>query len=118
MTPHRRWFGFLLLILLAHCEAVPETYCKLTVIAQKPLQLQDRLLVSPAGINGKWVHLVVDTGPERTTISSTTDDRLGLPHDARFKVRSVGIAGAYDLATAGPLDQNHRHPSAYRHPSA
>ena len=76
------------------CDATPDLDCKLTMIAQMPLEVQDRLLVVPAGINGNWVHLVVDSGAERTTISAATADRLGLPHDARYKVQSLGIGGA------------------------
>jgi predicted aspartyl protease len=94
MSPHRRLLGLLLLILLVRCEAAPAIDCKLAMIAQIPLQVQDGLLVVPAGINGKWVHLVVDSGAERTTIGNATADRLGLPHDPRCKVRSVGIGGA------------------------
>jgi predicted aspartyl protease len=89
----RRWFGLLLLIFLARCEGAPVIDCKLTMIAQIPLQVQDRLLVVPAGINGKWIHLVVDSGAERTTISAAMADRLSLPHDPRYKVQSVGIGG-------------------------
>lgn len=58
-----------------------------------PLEVQDKLLVVPVGINGKRVHLVVDTGAERTTISEAAAARLGLPHDARFITRSQGIGG-------------------------
>ncbi len=58
-----------------------------------PLQVQDHLLVVPAGINGNWVHLVVDTGAERTTINDKIADRLGLPHDPRYINRSFGIGG-------------------------
>jgi predicted aspartyl protease len=63
------------------------------MVAQMPLQVQDHLLVVPAGINGKWVNLVVDSGAERTTLSGATADRLGLPHDARYRTRSLGIGG-------------------------
>jgi predicted aspartyl protease len=94
MKPTRHLFGLLLLILLARCETDPEVDCGLTMVAQVPLQVQDRLPVVPAGINGKWVHLVADIGAERTTISNATADRLGLPHDPRYKVQSVGIGGA------------------------
>jgi hypothetical protein len=59
-------FGLLLLIVLAGCEAAPPIECNLTMITQMPLKVQDRLLVVPVGINGKWVHLVVDSGAERT----------------------------------------------------
>jgi predicted aspartyl protease len=58
-----------------------------------PLQVQDHLLVVPAGINGKWVHLVVDSGAERTTLSDAAAERLGLPHDPRYRTHSLGVGG-------------------------
>ena len=90
----RRSLFLLLLVFLARCDATPDIDCSLTMVAQMPLQVQDHLLVVPAGINGKWVHLVVDSGAERTTISDATADRLGLPHDPRYVVHSMGIGGA------------------------
>lgn len=93
MTPPVRLPGLLLLILLAQCETAPEIDCRLTMIAQVPLQVRDGLLVVPVGMNGKWVHLVVDTGAERTTISNMAADSLGLPHDPRHKVHALGIGG-------------------------
>jgi predicted aspartyl protease len=93
MAPHRRLFGLLLLISLAGCAGTTAIDCSLTMIAQIPLRMQDRLLVVPAGINGTWVHLVVDTGAERTTISAAAVAQLKLPHDPRYKVQSVGIGG-------------------------
>jgi hypothetical protein len=89
----RRVLLLLLLVFLARCEAAPEIDCNLKMVAQMPLEVQDRLLVVPAGINGKWVHLVVDSGAERTMIGDTVADRLGLPHDPRYVVHSVGIGG-------------------------
>ncbi len=89
-----RTFFLLLLVLLARCASAPEIDCNLSMVAQLPLEVQDHLLVVPAGINGKWVRLVVDSGAERTTISDTTADRLGLPHDPRYVNRSLGIGGA------------------------
>ncbi len=94
MTRFLRPLALLFLILVAGCGATPELDCRLTMVAQMPLQVQDRLLVVPAGINGRWVHLIVDSGAERTTVSAVAADRLGLPHDARYKVQSVGIGGA------------------------
>jgi predicted aspartyl protease len=94
MTCLPRILGLLFLFLLAGCDTTQDAGCKLTMIAQMPLQVQDRLLVVPAGINGHWVHLVVDSGAERTTVSAATVDRLGLPRDARYKVQSLGIGGA------------------------
>jgi predicted aspartyl protease len=93
MAPRHRLLGLLLLISLAGCAGTPTIDCRLTMIAQIPLRVQDRLLVVPAGINGTWVHLVVDSGAERTTISAAAVARLRLPHDPRYKVQSVGIGG-------------------------
>ena len=94
MTRLFRSFWLLLLTLLARCDAAPDLNCDLTIVARMPLQVQDRLLVVPAGINGKWVRLVVDSGAERTTISNATAERLGLPHDPRFRVKSIGVGGS------------------------
>ncbi len=93
MAPRRRLPGLLLLISLAGCAGTTAIDCRLTMIAQIPFRVQDRLLVVPAGINGTWVHLVVDSGAERTTISAAAVARLRLPHDPRYKVQSVGIGG-------------------------
>ena len=93
MAPHRRLFALLLLISLAGCEGTTAIDCRLTMITQIPLRVQDRLLVVPAGINGTWVHLVVDSGAERTTISAAAVARLILPHDPRYKMQSIGIGG-------------------------
>jgi predicted aspartyl protease len=93
MAPRRRLFGLLLLISLAGCEGTTAIDCRLTMIAQIPLLVQDRLLVVPAGINRTWVHLVVDSGAERTTISAAAAARLGLAHDPRYKMQSIGIGG-------------------------
>jgi predicted aspartyl protease len=94
MTWLSRLLVLLFVVLLAGCETAPEIDCNLTLVAQVPLQVQDRLLVVPAGINSQWIHLVVDSGAERTTISNATAERLGLPHDTRYKVKSLGIGGA------------------------
>ena len=89
-----RAFLLLLLIVLAGCEAAPVIDCERTMIAQMPLEVHDHLLVVLAGINGKWVHLVVDSGAERTTIADATADRLGLQHDPRYVNHAMGIGGA------------------------
>src|SRR5450432_838660 len=94
MTPLCRMFALLTLLLLTGCEAGPGSDCTLTIVATMPLQVQDRLLVVPVGINGHWTHLIVDSGAERTTISSAVADRLGLPHDPRHQVRSMGVGGS------------------------
>jgi predicted aspartyl protease len=92
-SPLRCLFGLSFLALLTRCDAL-QSDCSLNMIAEMPLQVQDRLLVVPVGINGKWVQLVVDSGAERTTISNAAADRLELPHDVRYTNRSLGIGGA------------------------
>jgi predicted aspartyl protease len=87
-----RLLCLLMLMALARCGD-PVINCDLTMVTQMPLQVQDRLLVVPAGIDGKLVHFVVDTGAERTTISDAVAERIGLPHDARYTTRSLGVGG-------------------------
>ena len=91
--PSFRSLSLLLLIALTGCGE-PQIDCDLTIVTQMPLQVQDELLVVPAAINGKWVRLVVDTGAERTTLSDSVVDRIGLPHDSHYQTRSVGVGGA------------------------
>ncbi|WP_158258446.1 retroviral-like aspartic protease family protein [Rhodopila globiformis] len=90
--PLPRLLALVLLMALARCAA-PATDCSLAMVARMPLEVQDHLLVVPAGINGQWVRLVVDSGAERTTISNTVAERLGLPHDLLHQTRAVGIGG-------------------------
>ena len=92
--PSCRVLWLVTLLFLAHCQTQPDIDCDLVMVAQMPLEVQDHLLVVPAGINGKWVRLVVDSGAERTTISDAAADRLGLPHDPRYTTHSMGIGGA------------------------
>ncbi len=95
MPPLSRLLGLLLLVLLTRCQpSAPEIDCSLSMVAQMPLQVQSNLLVVPVGINGKWVHLVVDSGAERTTISEAAANRLGLPRDAKYVTHAVGVGGA------------------------
>jgi predicted aspartyl protease len=99
-SPFLRVLGMLALMFLARCGAAPVADCNLTKIARLPIEVQDQLLVVPAGINGQWVRLVVDTGAERTTISDGAADRLGLPHDPGHATRSMGIGGATTTSDA------------------
>lgn len=90
----RRLMVLLPLLAPAACNNPTEMIdCNLREVARMPMRVQDHLLVVPAGINGKWVNFVVDTGAERTTISSAAAERLGLPHDDRYTTRSLGVGG-------------------------
>jgi predicted aspartyl protease len=100
----RRSPFLLLLVLLARCGTTPTIDCNLTKIAQMPLQVEDYLLVVPVGVDGHWVHLIVDSGAERTMLSETAAERLGLPHDMKHVSRSGGIGGAI-TTTDAPIDR-------------
>jgi hypothetical protein len=102
--PSRRALYLLALLFLAHCQATPDIDCDLVMVAQMPLEVMDHLLVVPAGINGRWLRLVVDSGAERTTISEAAANRLGLPHDPRYTTHSVGIGGT-TVATDVTIDR-------------
>ncbi len=86
-------------LLLAACGG-PAYDCRLTEVAHTDLEVRDRLLVVPAGIDGKLAHLVIDTGAERTTLSDGAARRLGLAHDPRFTTRSMGVGGLSESTDA------------------
>jgi hypothetical protein len=67
--------------------------CDLHVVAQLPIEVQDRLLTVPVGLNHKWVRLIVDSGAERTTVSESAARRLGLKEDPTHRTTSTGIGG-------------------------
>ena len=88
-----RLFLLLLAATLARCATPPATECKPTMVARMPLTVQDRLLVVSAAINGKEIHLVVDSGAERTTIGDAMARRLGLPPDPGHITRALAVGG-------------------------
>lgn len=94
MTIGRIWLACLLLSLVSACAPNPIN-CDLVVVAKMPLEVRNRLLVVPAGIDGKWVTLLVDTGAERTVLSADTVARLGLARDQKIVTRSTGMGGSY-----------------------
>jgi hypothetical protein len=95
----RQWVGGLLLLLLGACSSSPID-CDLVVAAKMPLEVHNKLLVVPAGIGGKWVTLLVDTGAERTIISEEAANRLGLRRDAKNITRSTGMGGSFEAHDA------------------
>src|ERR1700742_3223204 len=94
MIRARHWIACLLLLLLSACESNPIN-CDLVVVAKIPLEVHNRLLVVPAGIGGKWITLLVDSGAERTVLASDVVDRLGLDRDQKVVTRSMGVGGTY-----------------------
>ena len=94
MTKARLGIVCLLLLALSACSPNPIN-CDLVVVAQMPLELRNHLLVVPAGIGGKWVTLLVDTGAERTVLNGDIVTRLGLARDEKTVTRSSGVGGVF-----------------------
>jgi hypothetical protein len=94
MTSVRNWLACLMLLLVGACASNPIN-CDLVVVAKMPLEVRNRLLVVPAGIGGKWVTLLVDSGAERTVLSAETVNRLGLARDEKIFTRSTGMGGTF-----------------------
>ena len=94
MTKVGSWVGLLLLLLVSACAPNP-VECDLHVVTTMPLEVRNRLLIVTAGIDGKWVRLLVDTGAERTAISKEAADRLGLARDQENMTKMTGVGGTY-----------------------
>jgi predicted aspartyl protease len=86
--------SLLLLFLVSACVSSPVD-CKIRVITSTPLEVRNRLLIVTAGIEGKPVTLLVDTGAERTLLSEQAARRLGLARDPTRITRSAGMGGTY-----------------------
>lgn len=82
----------LLLTTLGGCA--PPDHCALVPLADMPLDTRQNLMFVTAGIGGRPVRLLVDTGAERTVLTEAAVARLGLAHDARHMTRSYGIGGS------------------------
>ncbi|MGD0430106.1 MAG: retroviral-like aspartic protease family protein [Acetobacteraceae bacterium] len=94
MTIARHWIACVLLLLVSACETNPIN-CDLVVVTRIPLEVHNRLLLVPAGIDGKWITLLVDSGSERTVLSEEVVNRLGLERDQKTVTRSLGVGGTY-----------------------
>ena len=84
----------MLLALVSACASNPIN-CDLVVVAKMPLEVHNRLLVVPGGIDGKWVTLLVDSGAERTVLSADMVEKLGLARDKKIMTRSTGMGGSF-----------------------
>ncbi len=97
----RLLLSLLLLTLLVACAETPELGdCKLTPVTKMSLQRRGGLLITQVGINGQWARMIVDTGAERTTLSTQAAERLKLGRDLNRVMRSVGVGGASQNADA------------------
>jgi predicted aspartyl protease len=94
MTIGRGLVACLLLLLISACGRSPFN-CDLVAVATLPLEVRNRLLVVPAGIDGRWLTLLVDSGAERTVLSDDVVTRLGLARDKQIITRSTGVGGTF-----------------------
>lgn len=77
---------------LASCAATPQAgSCPATLLARAPIEVRANLLFLEAAIDGVPVHLLVDTGAERTTLTEAAVARLGLSRDPKALTRMRGI---------------------------
>ena len=90
----------LLLFLLAACAGQPGA-CRLQSVADLPVTLDrnNRMLV-PGRIEGTDVPLLIDTGAERTVVTSRTASSLLLARAQRSATRLTGVGGTVSNADA------------------
>jgi len=79
----------LLLPVVAGCEQ--NSGCDLVGVAQVPIRISNRALTVEVSINGQSARTLLDTGANRSLVSETAKQRLGLVEDARFLTSYVGI---------------------------
>jgi predicted aspartyl protease len=90
------WIAGILLVLVNACSpSANQLNCDLVVVAKMPLEVHNRLLVVPAGIDGRWVRLLVDSGAERTVLAADLVAKLGLERDRKILTRSTGMGGTF-----------------------
>jgi predicted aspartyl protease len=89
----RRLVPLLLLLFGLMGCAAPQS-CALVALAEMPIDIRDNLMFVTAGIGGKPVRLLVDTGAERTVLTDAAVTRLSLSHDPQYVTRSYGIGGS------------------------
>ncbi len=89
------WRLLPLLVLAACTEAGP---CRLQPVADLPATLDGSRLVVAGEVNGAVVPLLIDTGAERTVLSTATVAALQLPRSQRSVTRLTGIGGAVSNA--------------------
>jgi hypothetical protein len=103
-----RCFGALVLLLLAQCaspscETSPTAVAKLP-LTRWPVASQASLLVVPAGINGHWTRLIVDTGAEQSLLTANAAQRLLLRPTGKSPTYVTG-AGSTAPVSDGKLDR-------------
>jgi len=67
--------------------------CSVEKLATLPITFNDFMPTVPVLINGRPVHMGVDTGAQNTVITPDMAKALGLPQDARHRTNVIGTDG-------------------------
>ena len=81
-------------------SGVAAAECKLSQVAELPVQLRHNKLVVDGEINGQKVGVVLDTGLTVTLIMRSAAEKLGLRRDRVWGLRMFGIGGELNLESA------------------
>ena len=83
-------WGLLLQVL---CGCQQGSGCDLVQVAQLPLEPRGRLFAISVTLNDNAIHMLLDTGSQKSVLSEAAVARLGIVRDARFYSAMVGISG-------------------------
>ena len=79
------------LLALTGCEQ--GAGCELVKVGQVPLEPRGRLFTVPVTVNGRPVHLLLDTGGRASLLTEATVQRLNVTRDGRTATVMAGMAG-------------------------
>ena len=98
-----RWLIPLFAAFVSACVA-PDTpaACRLTHVADLPIQMVGNAPIVDVSINGHPAKLLLDTGAEAVTIREASFDRLGLARDYQSLVHVTGIGAQTSIWPSKP----------------
>jgi predicted aspartyl protease len=88
------------LLLLAACSNVSTGPCRLQRVADLAATLDNNRLEVTGQVNGADAVFLIDTGAERTLLTTATVNALQLPRSQRSVTRLIGVGGAVSNADA------------------
>ena len=86
------------LLLLAACANAETGPCQMQAVADLPAVLDGNRLEVTGQVDGADIALLIDTGAERTVLTTATVAALQLPRSQRSATRLTGIGGAVSNA--------------------
>jgi predicted aspartyl protease len=67
--------------------------CNLVKVAEVPLEPRGRLYTVPVAINGRQIHMLLDTGGRESLLTEATVQRLSVIRDGRTSTVMTGVTG-------------------------